>query len=295
MLTTEQLEARKAGIGGSDAAVLLGLSPWKTEVELYYEKLGEWEPEDISDKPVVHFGNILEPVVADEYAERNGVKVEKRNQMMQSKKYPHMLANIDRKVVGMKRGLECKTADANTKRNWGEQGTDNVPDYYRIQCEHYMIVTEWPEWDLAALIGGNDYRDYHIEQDAELSEMMIEREAKFWERVEKRLVPDIDFAHPGTGDLLKRLYPGTNGETIELDENMAHWHYTMEEAKKLEKTYHDVVEGCKARILAAMGENAVGIIPGANYQYKRSEVKKKEFTVAATSYIQMRGSNYNPK
>ena len=289
------MEARRAGIGGSDVAVLLGLSPWKTPVELYYEKRGEWTPEDISDKPAVHFGNILESVVADEYAARNNVKVERRNNMLQHPTLPFMLANIDRKVVGQNKGLECKTADANTKRSWGEQGTDAVPDYYRVQCEHYMIITGYPLWDLAALIGGNDYRDYQIEQDKDLSELIIEQCTKFWERVQKGLEPDIDFSHPKTGDLLKRLYPGTNGQTVELDEKMLHWHQVMTEARALEREYKQVADGCKNRILAALGENAVGIIPGANYQYKRSEVKKKEYVVEASSYIQMRGSKYQPK
>ena len=111
MLTTEQLEARKAGIGGSDAAAIMGLSPWKTATEVYLEKRGEIAPENIDDKEVVIFGNLLEDVVAGEYARRNNVKVERRNDMFKHAKHPFMLANIDRKVVGVKKGLECKTGD----------------------------------------------------------------------------------------------------------------------------------------------------------------------------------------
>jgi len=295
MLTPEILEARKKGLGGSDIAVILGLSPWKSATELYYEKRGELEPPDLSDNELIHFGNVLEGVVADEYSRRNDVKVERRNKMMASKEHPFMLANIDRKVVGEKKGLECKTADRFTMHKWGEQGSDDIPDYYRTQVEHYMIVTGYPVWDLAVLIGGNTYRDYHVEQDQELSEMIVEQCAKFWERVQTGLVPDFDWTHPGTMDLIKKLHPGTNGETIELPTELVHWHETKVQAEAMVKTYQGVVDGCKARILAAMGDNACGQFSQVAYQYKRSEVKATEFTVKKDAYMVMRGSAIRSK
>lgn len=290
MLTAEQLEARKAGIGGSDVASIVGISPWKTKHQLYLEKRGEIEEEQLTSE-VIHFGNVLEDVVADEYARRNDVKVQRRNDMFKHEKYPWMMANIDRKVVGQKKGLECKTADKFTRGKWGEDGSDDVPDHYRTQSEHYMIVTGLPEWDLAVLIGGNEYRQYHLQQDKELSEMLIEQEAQFWDAVEKGIPPMMDYDHPGTLDLLKRVYPGTNGETVQIPE-MEHWHKVKLEADEIIKTYSAVSDGCKARIAHALGENACGIIPGAGVQYKRGLIKRKEFTVAANEYITMRASAY---
>lgn len=290
MLSPEVIEARKKGIGGSDVAVILGLSPWKTPTELHLEKRGELEPESLDDNELVHFGNVLEDVVADEYARRNKVKVERRNKMMASKEHPFMLANIDRKVVGVRKGLECKTADRFTVKNWGEQGSEDIPDYYRTQVEHYMIVTQYPEWDLAVLIGGNDYRDYHIERDPELSEMIIEAEARFWEGVEKGIAPEFDWEHPGTLDLVKRMHPGTNGETIQLPDELVHWHEVKQEADRIVKQYQTVSDTCKARILAAMGDAACGQLPACSYQYKRSLVKETEFTVKKDAYMAMRGS-----
>jgi putative phage-type endonuclease len=288
MLTSEQLEARRKGIGGSDIACILGLSPWKTPTELFYEKRGEIDEPDLSDSQVIHFGNVLEGVVADEYARRNDCKVERRNKLIASKRIPYMLANIDRKVVGEQKGLECKTADKFTVKNWGEPGTDQIPDYYRTQCEHYMIVTRYPVWDLAVLVGGNEYRDYHIEQDKELSEVIIEECAKFWERVQQNLVPDFDWGHRTTAGLIKRLYPGTNGETVTLPDNIDHWHTVKAEAEELVKTYQAVVDGAKNRILSAMGENAVGQLPNVGTEYTRSEVKGSTYTVEREPYIVMR-------
>jgi putative phage-type endonuclease len=264
-LTPEQLEARKSGLGGSDVAAIMGMSPWKTAHTLYLEKRGEIEDEFL-DSEVIHFGNVLEDVVAGEYARRNEVKVERRNDMFKHKKYPFMLANIDRKVVGVRKGLECKTADKFTRGKWGASGTDEVPDYYHIQTAHYMNVLGYDEYDLAVLIGGNEYREYPLTRDPELSEMLIEGCVKFWERVEKGIPPEIDFEHQTAIDAIKRMYPGTNGETIDLPKELEHWHYV-----------------------------AVGQFPDIAFQYKRSQVKKKEYIVKATSYYQMRGSAIRSK
>lgn len=291
MLTNEQLEARKSGIGGSDMAAIMGMSPWKTATEVYYEKRGEIEEENIAEKEVVIFGNLLEDVVAGEYARRNSVKVERRNDMFKHKEYPFMLANIDRKVVGVKKGLECKTGDKYTTRNWGEAGTDEVPDYYLIQAAHYMEVLDYPEWDMAVVLGGNDYRDYHLDRNKQLGELLVESAIRFWEQVTNGIPPEMDFDHKSTPELLKRMHVGTNGETVFL-EGLDHWHQVKIEADEEVKRYTAVSDACKNRIMAAVGDNACGIIKDANFQYKRGQTKRKEFTVAANTFMTMRGSKY---
>lgn len=290
MLTAEQRETRKTGIGGSDVASIVGMSPWKAANEVYLEKRGEIEEENIDEKEIIIFGNLLEDVVASEYARRNSVKVERRNQVIRHSKYDFMLANIDRKVVGIRKGLECKTADKFTRGNWGADGSDEVPDYYHIQCGHYMNVLNYSEWDLAVLIGGNEYRQYHLQRDKELSEMLLEACIKFWEMVKKGEPPEIDFEHQSAIGAIKRMYPGTNGQTIELPKELEHWHHVKVEAAKEVSKYEKVVDTCKARIMEAIGENAVGQFTNIHQQYKRTEIKKKEFTVAATSYYTMRAS-----
>jgi len=290
MLTAEQLEARKSGIGGSDVAAIMGLSPWKDANAVYLEKRGEITPDNIDDKEYVHFGNVLEQVVADEYTYRTGEKLEKRNKMLRHKKYPFLLANIDRKIVGRPAVFEAKTADKYTAGKWGEDGSDDIPEAYRCQIEHYFNVTGYDEGVLAVLIGGNEFRKYPILRNAELSEMLLEGCIKFWERVQNGFPPEFDFTHRNTIDTLKKMYPGTNGETIELPAELEHWHHVKVEAAKEAAKLNTTVEVCKARILAAMEDNAVGLLSGINQQYKRSEVKRKEFTVAPTSYYQCRSS-----
>jgi len=183
MLTEKQLIERKRGIGGSDAAAVIGLNPYKTPLTVYLEKRGEIESPDLSDNDAVHFGNVLEDIIAQEYARRTGNKVRKVNRMLQHRKHEFMLANVDRLVTGQGKVLECKTAGAHMRDHWGESGSDEVPEPYLIQVTHYMLVTGFSQADLAVLIGGRDFRIYHLQLDTELGRMLIEAEADFWRRV----------------------------------------------------------------------------------------------------------------
>src|SRR5699024_6239617 len=79
MTRKEWLRARQTGIGGSDASAILGFNPWKSPFELYIDKTSN-EIEEI-DNEAIHWGNVLEDVVADEFTRRTGKRVRRRNQM----------------------------------------------------------------------------------------------------------------------------------------------------------------------------------------------------------------------
>lgn len=292
-LSAETHEIRSKGVGGSDIAPIMGLSKWKTAHELWLEKTGTVEPEKL-DSQVVHFGNVLEQVVADEFAERKGFKVRKRNNTFTHKEYPQLLANIDRSIDGEKAVLECKTSSAFLLGDWGEEMSEDVPDYYRVQVEHYMTVLGQETAYLAVLIGGNTFRTYFFERDKELAEMIMDAAIDFWEMVKSGNPPPINYDHQTTHDMLLRRYPGTNGEKITLPADIQPWHevliQTSEKINELEK----VKTGCKNRIQEAMGENAIGIVPAGNYQYKRAITKRKESLQKATEFWVQRGSKYDP-
>ncbi|MGB2220859.1 YqaJ viral recombinase family protein [Neptunomonas sp.] len=220
-MTGEQLwhHERRLGIGGSDVAAILGISRWATPLDIFNQKRGYVEPADLSTNERVHFGNVLEDVVAQEYARRFNCKVQRRNNPIVHDDLPWMRANLDRVVVGQKKVLECKTADAFTvKFNWGESGTDEVPDQYLVQCMHYLICTGWEEADLAVLIGGNRFERYCIQFDPELVAILLERVRDFWINYVLADVPPP----PTTLDEINQAYPNDDGEktiaTIEVAE-----------------------------------------------------------------------------
>lgn len=237
MLSIEQLEARKAGIGGSDMAAVLGLSPYKTPLDVYNEKLGLVEPEDLAANERVHFGNVLEDVVAEEFGRRTGLKPRRNNQHLVHKDHPFLMANIDRgitgKVMGKKAGLECKTCDkwAARPEMWGDgalleydsegnlviaQYDDMVPDWYLIQCVHYMAVTDSDLWFLAVLIGGNDFRIYTIWRDRDFEALVMKKAAKFWNEYVLAQTPPP----PANVVDLETMFSVDNGNSVEADQEI---------------------------------------------------------------------------
>jgi putative phage-type endonuclease len=183
------LEERKKGIGGSDAGAVLGVSPWKTPLQVYLEKRGEVP--GIEDNEYMKWGRNLEPLIRQEYANQTGREVTVPGEILHHSRYGWMLANLDGAIVnggGIKRVLEIKTA--RSADNWGEPGTDEIPDHYQAQVQHYMIVTGYPVADVAVLIGGSDFRLYEVPADPELHAIMVEKEAAFWERVQKGVEPE---------------------------------------------------------------------------------------------------------
>lgn len=288
-LSAEQHAARQLGIGGSDAAVALGLSKWKTPFELYLEKRGEIERSQ-EETQFQYWGKKLEPVVRQEYSDRTGYTVRQPTGTIWHPDYDWMCAHVDGVIPEHKRGYEGKCAIQYVVHEWGESGTDQVPDEYLIQCQHYMIVYGMPVWDLAALIGGNDYRQYEIPEDKELQEMIIEGEKDFARRVREGDPPPLNYEHRSALDLLKKLYPGTNGKRIVADKQAELWRRRFDKAARLEKRAKEIKDAYKARMLELMGEAAILAFADGK-AYRRKRIEKKPYTVEPEPYIDARFVN----
>lgn len=185
----EKHERRKLSLGGSDAAAAVNLSPWKSPYKLWLEKLGKSPPKDLDSKDFIHFGRVLEDVVAVEFMRRTGSRVARVNSQLVHPDHPFMTATIDRRLVGVREGLECKTASVWNADEWGDKD-DQVPLHYLLQAAHYLAVTGWNAWHIAVLIGGNDFRRFRIERDEEFIESLITREREFWDRVQSGEPPE---------------------------------------------------------------------------------------------------------
>lgn len=182
------LETRDLGIGGSDAAVIMGMNQYKSTYQLWLEKTGQVEPPDLSGNQYVYWGTKNESNIADWFQEETGKKV-KRLGTLRSKEYPFMLANVDRTVVGENAGLEIKTAGVRQYRKWKD---DEIPDAYYCQCLHYMAVTGADYWYIAVLLGGNEAKWKRIERNEEDIQHLIMAETDFWKLVETKTPPPVD-------------------------------------------------------------------------------------------------------
>lgn len=189
---SEWRDFRKQGIGGSDAPVIMGDSPYKSPFILWLEKTGQQKPADLTDKPAVEWGHRLEAVVANKFADEHpDWQIRKKNLSLISKKYPWMHANLDRTIKtsnGVRGVLEIKTTTSYRAEDW----TDGVPAYYYAQPLHYLAVTGYDFMCVAVLIGGQDYREYTFQRDDKAIERLIEAEDTFWNHnVKNNIAPEL--------------------------------------------------------------------------------------------------------
>ncbi len=184
-MEVEELKGRKNGIGGSDAAAAIGVSKWKTPYQLWLEKTSD-EIIDF-DNDAMFWGRTLEPIVRQRYSDVTGRTVIVPAPGIIHPKYNFMRASLDGIADG-NRVLEIKTARSDI--GWGKEGTDVIPDEYACQVQHYMMVTGFVVADVAVLIGGSDFRLYEVPEDKELQDIMMEKEADFWQMVQNRTPPE---------------------------------------------------------------------------------------------------------
>lgn len=122
----EWLGYRRKGIGGSDVAALLGISPWRTARDLYFDKLNIAAVEDNEGNWVaLEMGHLLEPLVAKIFERKTGYKAYQIKKMFQHAEYPWMLADVDYFVElpdGTTAILEIKTTNYNARDNWWLDG-----------------------------------------------------------------------------------------------------------------------------------------------------------------------------
>lgn len=112
------LRLRKGGIGGSDAAAVCGLNPYRSPMAVYWEKTTDTL--DLSDNEAMRQGRDLENYVAQRFTEETGKKVRRSNKMYWSEMHPYMYADVDRLLVGEDAGLECKTVSAYNAGKWSD-------------------------------------------------------------------------------------------------------------------------------------------------------------------------------
>ena len=257
------LKFRNLGIGGSEAAVIVGMNKWKSPFQLWLEKREEVEPEDLSDNEYVYWGNVLEQVVADRFCELTSKKVQRRG-LLQSEEYPFMLASVDRMVVGENAGLECKTANGFAGKQWED---DEVPDAYYIQCQHYMAVTGCERWYIAVLIGGNKFIWKCIERNPHDIDILISAEKAFWDKVQFDVMPEVDGSENCAFALSER-FEGGHIEPVELDSEAGYILGRIDELQTLTKELTNEIEENKNKLKLMLGNNEIGLVGDRKVTWK---------------------------
>ena len=255
------LAVRRSGIGGSDVAAAIGLSPWKSPIELWEEKvLGKTQPKNDNDSML--WGRLLEPLIREEFSRRSGLAVQPLGSMLQHPVHKFMLANLDGLVLDPVRGpgvLEIKTASAFKTSEWD---ANRCPDAYQLQVQHYLEVTGLTYAVIVVLIGGNTLRWLTVEPDKELTDNLVQLEKRFWQQVLTQTPPSVD-GSTVCAELLARKYPASsNAAPLILPNEADGWIQDYLQAKEDEDIAAERKRLAENRIKEVMKEHERAISPG---------------------------------
>ena len=201
----EWLNNRKKGLGGSDSSIILGISPFKTNIDLWLEKTGQKEPEDISDDEKVKYGHEAEDSIRNLFMLDHPEYELFHDEFMilRSNKYPFLQASLDGELIDTNTGehgiLEIKTTEIMNKQMLDEW-KNGIPNHYYTQCLHYLIVTGYEfVWLRAKLkfVWDSNYqeiRDYYFTRAEVIEDMkyLLKKKKEFWnENILKGVRPGL--------------------------------------------------------------------------------------------------------
>lgn len=251
----EWLEYRRQGIGGSEAAIIVGLNRFGSPLRLWADKHGLGGEKEETE--VMRQGTDFEEYVARRWMEATGKKVRRRNYMFRNPNYPFALADVDREVIGESAGLECKTTSVYNKSDF-ENG--EIPPAYYVQCQHYMAVMGYEKMYLAVLVLSKAFYHFCIKRDdAEIAALM-EQEKGWWEEfVEGDSVPDPDGSEED-GAFIRNRFPDSDGGEVFLIGREPDFE-RMQELDAQIKELTSERDAIKQGIMQEMGESSAASAP----------------------------------
>lgn len=229
-------------LGGSDVAAIYGVSPWRTPLDLYLDKIKPRAEESTLDPEKAKFfarRKRQEPVIAEMLADEYGVVVTRLSldsdpNRYQDPDYPFLAAEVDFEFLmsqavrdnfperadfaaipdGTLLNGEIKTVHPFKASEWGEQGSEEVPIHYAAQVMHGLGVTRRPAALVAALFGLDTLLAFPVMRDDATIAAMRAKAVAFWtENVQKRIPPA-----PVNIEDVARMYAGFNGKPVELSD-----------------------------------------------------------------------------
>lgn len=277
------LADRGKGLGASEAAVVLGISPFKTRYALWAEKCGLIEPDDLSKNEAVEFGCRLERPIAEAFAERTGrtVVMWPQFESVVDPERPWMRCTPDATQDDDSSGeglVQIKTTSAFNASDWAE----GPPLYYQVQCQHELAVTGHQWTSLVVLIGGQRLRYYDLKRNDRFIAALIENLEEFWQLVQSRTAPEVDGSQ-ATSRALAKLHPEDSGETIELPADAQIWTEQLESIREEIKAQEARKAELENLIKASIGDATFGTLPdGRRWSWKTQ--KRAEYVAKASSF-----------
>jgi putative phage-type endonuclease len=245
-LTVKQLAERRTGVGASDVAAALGLSPFCTPLKLYQQKRGEIEPDE--ENLPMRYGNHVEPFVLREFALKHPQFEIVASPDTMRHANGVMLAHLDA-WMPKKANVQVKTA--RTREGWGDSGSADVPLSYLLQVQAEMMVANLPVSWVPTLFGGADYDEFVVEADRELQEMIEAGVMGFWQRVKDGEPPE-----PVTvDDAIERWGSKSTAAKVVATDVVVNAITNLKQAKAAVNQAQEDEDGFKVIVLKALGES----------------------------------------
>lgn len=172
------LVERKKGIGSSDIAAIVGADPYRGPLDVWLDKTGR-DRDSIETRPM-RLGHKLEPIILSEFIQETGLDARIDGALAHHPTVSIALATPDARLTQHEAGVELKAPGLRQSGHWGRSWGNEYPEHYLAQCAWQMAVLGLDEWYLAALLGGQDFRVYHLHRDRELEGGLLEAAERFW-------------------------------------------------------------------------------------------------------------------
>ena len=263
------LRYRKCGITGTDAGAILGLNPYRSAFQVYHDKISD-TIENI-DNEAMRQGRDLEDYVAQRFTEATGLKVRRANAIYQSEEHPLLLADFDRLIVGQKAGLECKTVSPFSADKWAD---GKIPAHYMAQVNHYLAVSGFDCWYIAALIFGKELVIHKITTDKEVLNNLIAREEHFWKYNVMPEIPPVPTGSEGDTQQINQLYSADDrNKTADLNPIRGLLDKRQELSDQIEQLEQEKT-AIEQQVKLQMQDAAYGTAPGYKVSWLSSESKR---------------------
>lgn len=279
MLTPEQLKARKCFIGSSDAAAILGCDPYRSASDVYLEKTGQ--AEDFAGNDATDRGNLLEPVLLT-WAERELGVTLVHNVFIACATKLSLCANLDAWAPDGDFIVEAKSS--NDPEQWGEQGSDEVPEKVIVQTHHAMYVARKRVAYVPVILPGFrsfDFRMYVVNRNDDLAEAVANAGQDFMQKHVWKKTPPSDF-RPSI-EVLKRMRREPS-KTVPLSPELADRLVLARAACKLAEEDKEEAE----RLILATLMDAEAGDPGDGRLITYMSAKRKGYEVKETTYRTLR-------
>ena len=216
-------------------------------------------------------GRDLEDYVAQRFTESTGLKVRRANAIYQSKEHPLLLADFDRLIVGQKAGLECKTVSPFSADKWAD---GKIPAHYMAQVNHYLAVSGFDCWYIAALIFGKKLVIHKITTDKEVLNNLIAKEEHFWKYNVMPEIPPVPTGSEGDTQQINQLYSiDDRNKTADLNPIRDLLDKRQELSDQIEQLEQEKAS-IEQQVKLEMQDAAYGTAPGYKVSWVSSESKR---------------------